>query len=159
MNKEMNNETDLPLSSVLSPECTRNNVPCSSKKRALEIISELASKQLGVPENTVFEAILSREKVGTTGIGNGVAIPHGKLDKECSDNAVGVFLHLEHPITFDAIDNQPVDLLFALLVPSDQCQTHLHSLSLIAKRLADKNLCRRLRSAQSDEELYKIITE
>lgn len=159
MNKEMNNETDLPLSSVLSPACTRNNVPCSSKKRALEIISELASKQLEVPENAVFEAILSREKVGTTGIGNGIAIPHGKLDKECSDNAVGVFLHLEQPITFDAIDNQPVDLLFALLVPSDQCQTHLHSLSLIAKRLADKNLCRRLRSAQSDEELYKIITE
>ncbi|WP_045959811.1 PTS IIA-like nitrogen regulatory protein PtsN [Xenorhabdus poinarii] len=155
----MNNETDLPLSSVLSPECTRHNVLCSSKKRALEIISELASKQLGVSENSVFEAILSREKVGTTGIGNGIAIPHGKLDKESSANAVGVFLHLEHPITFDAIDNQPVDLLFALLVPSDQCQTHLHSLSLIAKRLADKNFCRRLRSALSDDELYKIITE
>ncbi|AYA42549.1 PTS IIA-like nitrogen regulatory protein PtsN [Xenorhabdus nematophila] len=155
----MNNETDLPLSSVLSAECTRNNVSCSSKKRALEIISELASKQLGLPENIVFDAILSREKVGTTGIGNGIAIPHGKLNKECSNNAISVFLHLQQPITFDAIDNQPVDLLFALLVPSDQCQTHLHSLSLIAKRLADKNLCRRLRSAQSDEELYRIITE
>ncbi|PHM27426.1 PTS IIA-like nitrogen regulatory protein PtsN [Xenorhabdus budapestensis] len=155
----MNNETDLPLSSVLSSECTRNNVLCSSKKRALEIISELASKQLNLPENAVFEAILSREKVGTTGIGNGIAIPHGKLETECANNAVGVFLHLEQPITFDAIDNQPVDLLFALLVPSNQCQIHLHSLSLIAKRLSDKNLCRRLRSAQSDEELYKIITE
>ncbi|MCC8378403.1 MULTISPECIES: PTS IIA-like nitrogen regulatory protein PtsN [unclassified Xenorhabdus] len=155
----MNNETDLPLSSVLSPECTRNNISCSSKKRALEIISELASKQLNLPESAVFEAILSREKVGTTGIGNGIAIPHGKLETESSDNAVGVFLHLEQPITFDAIDNQPVDLLFALLVPSNQCQVHLHSLSLIAKRLSDKNFCRRLRSAQSDEELYKIITE
>ncbi|MDC9595827.1 PTS IIA-like nitrogen regulatory protein PtsN [Xenorhabdus anantnagensis] len=155
----MNNETDLTLRSVLLPPCTRNNVPCSSKKRALEIISELASKQLRVSENTVFEAILSREKVGTTGIGNGIAIPHGKLDKESSDGAVGVFLRLEQPISFDAIDNQPVDLLFALLVPSDQCQTHLHTLSLIAKRFADKNLCRRLRSALSDEELYKIITE
>ncbi|WP_340609615.1 PTS IIA-like nitrogen regulatory protein PtsN [Xenorhabdus bharatensis] len=155
----MNNETDLPLSSVLSSECTRNNVSCSSKKRALEIISELASKQLNLPESAVFEAILSREKVGTTGIGNGIAIPHGKLESESSDNAVGVFLHLEQPITFDAIDNQPVDLLFALLVPSNQCQVHLHSLSLIAKRLSDKNFCRRLRLAQSDEELYKIITE
>ncbi|WP_086108153.1 PTS IIA-like nitrogen regulatory protein PtsN [Xenorhabdus vietnamensis] len=154
----MNNETDLPLRSVLSPTCTRNNVPCSSKKRALEIISELASKELKVPEYIVFEAILSREKVGKTGIGNGIAIPHGKVDEKCSNNAVGVFLRLEQPITFDAIDNQPVDLLFALLVPSNQCQTHLHSLSLIAKRFADKNLCRRLRSALSDEELYKIIT-
>ncbi|TOL45015.1 PTS IIA-like nitrogen regulatory protein PtsN, partial [Vibrio parahaemolyticus] len=73
--------------------------------------------------------------------------------------AVGVFLHLEEPIAFDAIDNQPVDLLFALLVPSDQCKTHLHTLSLIAKKLADKTLCKRLRSAQSDDELYSIIIE
>ncbi|MCW7549477.1 PTS IIA-like nitrogen regulatory protein PtsN [Photorhabdus sp. APURE] len=155
----MNNQADLLLSSVLSLACTRNNVHCSSKKRALEIISELASQQLKLPENVVFEAILTREKVGTTGIGSGIAIPHGKLDAESSDQAVGVFLNLEQPIAFDAIDNQPVDLLFALLVPNDQCQTHLHTLSLIAKRLADKNLCRRLRTAQSDEELYSIITK
>ncbi|EBS5739999.1 PTS IIA-like nitrogen regulatory protein PtsN, partial [Salmonella enterica subsp. enterica serovar Eastbourne] len=71
----------------------------------------------------------------------------------------GVFLHLEQPIAFDAIDNQNVDILFALFVPSDQCQTHLHTLSLVAKKLADKALCRRLRQAQSDEELYSIITE
>ena len=63
------------------------------------------------------------------------------------------------PIAFDAIDNQPVDLLFALLVPADQTKTHLHTLSLVAKRLADKTICRRLRAAQSDEELYQIITD
>ena len=66
---------------------------------------------------------------------------------------------LETPIAFDAIDNQPVDLLFALLVPADQTKTHLHTLSLVAKRLADKTICRRLRAAQSDEELYQIITD
>ncbi len=66
---------------------------------------------------------------------------------------------LDQPIAFDAIDNQPVDLLFALLVPADQTKTHLHTLSLVAKRLADKTICRRLRAAQSDEELYQIITE
>ena len=66
---------------------------------------------------------------------------------------------VETPIAFDAIDNQPVDLLFALLVPADQTKTHLHTLSLVAKRLADKAICRRLRAAQSDEELYEIITE
>ncbi|MCE1813580.1 PTS sugar transporter subunit IIA, partial [Enterobacter hormaechei] len=71
----MNNQADLLLSSVLSLACTRNNVHCSSKKRALEIISELASQQLKLPENVVFEAILTREKVGTTGIGSGIAIP------------------------------------------------------------------------------------
>lgn len=73
--------------------------------------------------------------------------------------AVGVFVQLETPIAFDAIDNQPVDLLFALLVPADQTKTHLHTLSLVAKRLADKTICRRLRAAQSDEELYQIITD
>lgn len=155
----MNNDTDMPLSVVLPLACTRNNIVCTSKKRALEIISELASAQLNLPENTVFDALLTREKVGTTGIGGGIAIPHGKISEECSSNAVGVFLRLEEPIAFDAIDNQPVDLLFALLVPSDQCKTHLHTLSLIAKKLADKTLCRRLRMAKSDEELYSIITE
>ena len=159
MNQEINNEANLSLSDVLSISCTRNNIHCTSKKRALEIISELAATALALPENTLFEALLTREKVGTTGIGGGIAIPHGKLDKSEAQTACGVFLHLEQPIAFDAIDNQNVDILFALFVPSDQCQTHLHTLSLVAKKLADKALCRRLRQAQSDEELYSIITE
>ena len=155
----MNNEANLSLSDVLSISCTRNNIHCTSKKRALEIISELAATALALPENTLFEALLTREKVGTNGIGGEIAIPHGNLDKNEAQTACGVFLHLEQPIAFDAIDNQNVDILFALFVPSDQCQTHLHTLSLVAKKLADKALCRRLRQAQSDEELYSIITE
>lgn len=115
-------------------------------------------KQLSLAPQVVFEAILTREKMGSTGIGNGIAIPHGKLEEDTL-RAVGVFVQLETPIAFDAIDNQPVDLLFALLVPADQTKTHLHTLSLVAKRLADKTICRRLRAAQSDEELYQIITD
>ncbi|SPP31882.1 Nitrogen regulatory protein [Arsenophonus endosymbiont of Aleurodicus floccissimus] len=155
----MNCEKKLSLSSVLTPSCTLNNVHCTSKKRALEIISEVAAIALNVPESVVFDSLLTREKVGTTGIGGGIAIPHGKLNENNSSDTVGVFLHLDEPIAFDAIDNQSVDLLFALLVPSEQCKTHLHTLSLIAKQLVDKNLCRRLRAAQSNDELYKIITE
>lgn len=94
--------------------------------------------------------------MGSTGIGNGIAIPHGKLEEDTL-RAVGVFVQLETPIAFDAIDNQPVDLLFALLVPADQTKTHLHTLSLVAKRLADKTIC--LRAALNDEELYQIITD
>lgn len=153
----MNNDSVLQLSTVLNIECTRNRVHCQSKKRALEIISELAARQLGLPPTVVFEAILTRERMGSTGIGNGIAIPHGKLEEDTL-RAVGVFIHLETPIAFDAIDNQPVDLLFALLVPADQTKTHLHTLSLVARRLADKIICRRLRAAQSDEELYQIMT-
>lgn len=153
-----NNDPILQLSSVLTPECTRSGVHCQSKKRALEIISELAAKQLGLPSQVVFEAVLTRERMGSTGIGNGIAIPHGKIEEDAV-NAVGVFIQLETPIVFDSIDNQPVDLLFALLVPAGQTKTHLHTLSLVAKRLADKNICRRLRLASSDAELYSIITE
>ena len=122
----INNDSALQLSNVLNQECTRSQVHCQSKKRALEIISELAAKQLGLPPQIVFEAILTREKMGSTGIGNGIAIPHGKLEEDTL-RAVGVFVQLETPIAFDAIDNQPVDLLFALLVPADQTKTHLKS--------------------------------
>ena len=154
----MNSELTLELSQVLTPECTRNNVDCQSKKRALEIISELAAAQLNLPHQTIFETILNRERMGSTGIGNGIAIPHGKLEEDTL-RTIGVFIHLEHPISFDAVDNQPVDLLFALLVPADQCKTHLHTLSQVAKRLAEKNICRRLRAAKSDQELYDIIMD
>ncbi|AFJ45501.1 PTS IIA-like nitrogen regulatory protein PtsN [Shimwellia blattae] len=153
-----NNDSEFLLSSVLNQECTRSAVHCQSKKRALEIISELAARQLSLPPQVVFEAVLTRERMGSTGIGNGIAIPHGKLEADTL-RAVGVFIQLETPIAFDAIDNQPVDLLFALLVPADQTKTHLHTLSVVARRLADKTICRRLRAAQSDEELYQIITE
>ncbi len=92
-----NNDTTLQLSSVLNRECTRSRVHCQSKKRALEIISELAAKQLSLPPQVVFEAILTREKMGSTGIGNGIAIPHGKLEEDTL-RAVGVFVQLETPI-------------------------------------------------------------
>ncbi|AVQ87424.1 MULTISPECIES: PTS IIA-like nitrogen regulatory protein PtsN [Plesiomonas] len=147
----------MQLSSVLSLDCTRSAVHCSSKKRALEIISELAASRLTVAPQTLFEAMLAREKMGSTGIGNGIAIPHGKM--EPGTTTVAVFIRTEQPIPFDAVDNQPVDLLFALLVPEDQCQQHLQTLSAVAKRLADKSVCRRLRTALSDEELYQILTE
>ena len=153
-----NNDTTLQLSSVLNRECTRSRVHCQSKKRALEIISVLAAKQLSLPPQVVFEAILTREHRGRTGIGKGIAMPPGKREEDTL-RAVGGFVQLETPIAVDAIDNQPVDLLFALLVPADQTKTHLHTLSLVAKRLADKTICRRLRAAQSDEELYQIITD
>lgn len=153
-----NDDPILQLSSVLSQECTRSAVHCQSKKRALEIISELAAKQLGLPSQVVFEAVLTRERMGSTGIGNGIAIPHGKIEEDAK-HAVGVFIQLETPIVFDSIDNQPVDLLFALLVPAGQTKTHLHTLSLVAKRLADKSICRRLRLASNDTDLYNIITD
>ncbi len=153
----MNNDSALQLSNVLN-----QNVPVAGALPEQEACS--GNHQRTGRQTVKFAAAGGvrsdphPRKMGSTGIGNGIAIPHGKLEEDTL-RAVGVFVQLETPIAFDAIDNQPVDLLFALLVPADQTKTHLHTLSLVAKRLADKAICRRLRTAQSDEELYEIITE
>lgn len=146
----------MKLKNVLKLDCTKSAVQCSSKKRALEIISELAADESGQNEQKLFESILNREKMGSTGIGNGIAIPHGRIVN--SNQPIAVLLQCEHPIDFEAIDNQPVDILFAFLVPEDQCKEHLKTLSYIVEKLSDKQICRRLRNACSDQELYDIIT-
>ncbi|WP_255555777.1 PTS IIA-like nitrogen regulatory protein PtsN [Sodalis sp. CWE] len=155
----MINSTAIQISSVLNIECTRSDILCPSKKKALEIVSELAAKQLKIAPKIVLNAVLTRERMGSTGIGKGIAIPHGKLEEEDIHVVAGVFIRLGQPIAFGSIDNQPVDLLFALLVPEELCQIHLHTLSLVAKHLTDKTICRRLRDARNARELYHIITE
>lgn len=144
------------LSNVLSLDCTKSAVHCSSKKRALEIISEIAAEHLDQNPQPLFECILNREKMGSTGIGNGIAIPHGRIQN--SDKAIAILIQCQDPIQFDAIDNQPVDLLFALLVPDAQCKEHLKTLSSMAEKLSNKQVCKQLRTARSDEELYQIMT-
>lgn len=145
----------MQLSEVLSLDCTKSAVQCSSKKRALEIISEIAALHTGQNATELFECMLSREKMGSTGIGNGIAIPHARMSD--SEKAVAVLLQCEEPIEFDAIDNRPVDLLFALLVPEDQCKEHLKTLACMAERLNDKQILKQLRNAESDQELYNIM--
>ncbi|GLT15046.1 PTS IIA-like nitrogen regulatory protein PtsN [Vibrio algivorus] len=145
----------MQLNEVLSLDCTKAAVQCTSKKRALEIISEIAAQHSGLDSNRLFECMLSREKVGTTGIGNGIAIPHGRMLD--SEQAIAVLLQCEQPVDFDAIDSRPVDILFALLVPDEQCKTHLKTLSLMAEKLNDKATLKQLRHAQTDQELYNIM--
>lgn len=145
----------MQLSEVLSLDCTKSAVQCSSKKRALEIISEVAAQHTGQNATELFECMLSREKMGSTGIGNGIAIPHARMTD--SDKAVAVLIQCAEPIEFDAIDNRPVDLLFALLVPEEQCKEHLKTLSCMAERLNDKQILKQLRHAENDQELYDIM--
>lgn len=145
----------MQLSEILTLDCTKSAVQCTSKKRALEMISEIVAEHTGQNSTELFECMLSREKMGSTGIGNGIAIPHARMHS--SDQAVAVLLQCESPIEFDAIDNRPVDLLFALLVPDAQCKEHLKTLSCMAERLNDKLILKQLRKAQSDQELYDIM--
>ncbi len=145
------------IAEFLSPGCTKSAVRSNSKKRLFEIVSELAAQQL--PElsaKEIFDSLLAREKLGSTGIGNGIAIPHGRLTS--SDGVVAVFLQCAEPVAFDAIDNRPIDLLFALLVPANRCEQHLRTLALVAEKLNDRATVKQLRAASSDAELYQLIT-
>ncbi len=144
------------LKNLLSQDSIQLAVPCSSKKRAFEVIAEIAAKQLDQSPQKIFESLLIREKLGSTGIGHGIAVPHGKILN--SSQAICVFLRSDTLIDFDAIDNQGVDLLFALLVPEDQCELHLDTLSEIAKICSKKSICKQLREATSEHAVYEIIT-
>ena len=143
------------LKSILELDCIKHSVECISKKRALELISEIAGEKTGIDSRKIFENMYAREKLGSTGIGAGIAIPHSRVAQ--LESAIAVLLTLEKPIEFEAIDKQPVDILFALLVPEEKVNEHLKTLGAMAQQLNDKSLCRKLRHAQSDEELYRII--
>lgn len=129
---------------------------CTSKKKILEQIAHLASLQL--PNHTdqqILESLMNREKLGSTGIGNGIAIPHGKLKE--TEKAVAVLLVNDTGINYDAIDRKPVDIFCALLVPEDQTDTHLSTLASIAEIFDNKEILRKIRNAVSDTDLYNII--
>ena len=130
--------------------------PASSKKRALQELARLLS--LSAPEldeNAVFDKLLERERLGSTGLGHGIALPHARI--QGIEEACGAFLQLENPIDFDAIDNQPADLIFGLLVPESATEEHLRLLAQLATLFQDAQLCARLRTAQSAAEILDQI--
>jgi len=146
------------LSTMLAENCTKSAVLFNSKKRILEYIAELAQQQLpDMTEYSILEALMTREKLGSTGIGGGIAIPHGKL--QSVSKPMLVFVVSKDPIPFDAIDNQAVDIFCAILIPQEQCQAHLTTLSGIAKLLSQKELTRKIRHAASDQDLYQLLME
>ena len=147
----------MELSTILQPECTTCATP-GSKKKVLELISDLAAVQYPtLSSQEIFESLLAREKMGSTGIGNGIEIHHGKLSN--ISQPVAVLIKCEEPISFDAIDKQPVDILFALLVPADQCEQHLSTLSSMAEKLNNKLIVKQLRKTHDESELYQVITQ
>jgi PTS system nitrogen regulatory IIA component len=141
---------------MLAEDCTKSAVLFNSKKRILEYVAELAHQHMPeLAESTVFEALMAREKLGSTGIGGGIAIPHGKLKSVTTP--VLVFVVSQDGIQFDAIDNQPVDIFCAILIPENQCQTHLTTLAGIARLLSQKDLTRKIRHADTDQALYQLL--
>ncbi|RJX73279.1 PTS IIA-like nitrogen regulatory protein PtsN [Pseudomonas sp. LS-2] len=144
------------LENILTPGRSLVNVPGGSKKRVLEQIANLIARE--VPEldgQVVFESLIAREKLGSTGFGNGIAIPHCRL-KGCT-SPISAVLHLNAPVDFDAIDGAPVDLLFVLLVPEAATDAHLELLRQIASMLDRADVRASLRGAKSSDELYNVV--
>ena len=148
----------MTLQDILLPDCTSCAISGSSKKRILDQICTIASNK--IVEHSPYElleSLVSREKLGSTGIGNGIAIPHGRLAN--AKSVVAVVVTTETPINFDAIDNKPVDIFIALFVPEDACKEHLTTLQSIAKLFGDKQIAKQVRKCQSDEELFNLIQQ
>lgn len=147
----------MEIKSILDPECVIHQYECNSKKRLLETIaSHLCDQKPVLDPGNVFSALIARERLGSTGIGNGIAIPHCRI-QGCKQT-IGVMVTLKTPIDFDAIDSQPVDIIFVLIVPEDHDKDHLQTLASLAETFSDSARLTKIRDAKDAEELYNIIT-
>jgi len=142
---------------ILKPEAVRILSGATSKKRLMQELGFIVEAAYGVPHSRAVGALLERESLGPTGVGNGVALPHARIDG--LDQVVGVMTLLEKPINFDSVDRQPVDLVFALFAPEDAGVEHLKALALVSRTLRDTALCAKLRANTDPMTLYTIVTE
>ena len=147
------------ITELLSPENIRQGVSFSSKKRLFESIAHFVIEQVNDEkgEQVCLECLFEREKLGNSGLGNGIAMPKAKIPVTLSDKAIAVFMQLDTPIYYDSSDGKFVDLVFAVLIPENQCATYMPILSLLTERLTDKNLLKQLRSAKSAEEIWQVF--
>ena len=129
----------------------------ANKKQVLQELAKRAATVTGLKDRFIFDALLQRERLGTTGVGHGIAIPHGKL--EGIDKLFGLFARLEKPVDFDAIDEQPVDLLFLLLAPEIAGADHLKALARVSRLLRNRTICDKIRGSNDGDALYALITE
>lgn len=143
------------LADILAPEAIIPALKINSKKQLLQELSQRAASVTGLAEREIFDVILQREKLGSTGVGNGIAIPHGKL--KSINSIVGIFARLDRPVDFDALDDQPVDLVFLLLAPENAGADHLKALSRIARVLRDNDRLELLRTTNGSDEIFAVL--
>ena len=147
----------MKFSDLLSSKAVKVLSSASSKKRLMHDIADVAEAAYGIPAQRAVEALMERESLGPTGVGHGVALPHARLDSV--DRVVGIFILLEKPIDFDAVDRQPVDVIFALFAPESSGAEHLKALALVSRTLRDTAFCAKLRANHDAATLHTIITE
>ena len=147
----------MQISEILDIERIENNIDVKSKKRALEELSNLmVQDQTQLDTGEIFDSLISRERLGATGVGYGIAIPHGRI-KNC-EKITGAFVKLKESVDFDTSDNLPVDILFALIVPEESTDEHLQVLAFLASMFSDKNFREKLRKSDSPEDTYQLLT-
>jgi PTS system nitrogen regulatory IIA component len=147
----------MDISDLIDPAGVVASLRVTSKKQALQELAKRASELTGIEDRKVFEVLIERERLGTTGVGNGIAIPHGKLAG--LERLHGLFARLESPIDFDSIDEQPVDLICLLLAPETAGADHLKALARVSRLLRDRSMCKKLRGTDKADALYALLTE
>jgi len=147
----------MDLSDLIEAKAILPALRANSKKQVLLLLAEKAAELTGLPEREVFDTILQRERLGSTGVGNGIAIPHGKLAG--IKKITGLFARLENPVEFEALDDQPVDLVFLLLAPESAGADHLKALSRIARVLRDGSTVEKIRSTADAAAIHSFLSE
>lgn len=148
---------NMSLKDLVNPDAILPSLKVTSKKAALQEISEKAAQVSGIPAREIFDALLQRERLGSTGVGNGIAIPHGKLAK--AGRIFGVFARLERPIEYEALDGAPVDLIFLLIAPETAGADHLKALARTARILRDPVTTAKLRATRDAAALYTMLIQ
>lgn len=144
------------FSDLLLPQAVLNDVSAANKKAVLQQLGQVAAQVYNLDAKVIAGVLADRERLGSTGFGGAVAIPHGKLAD--IDHVIGVFIHLAHPVDFQAIDELPVDIIFMLLSPLDAGANHLKALARVSRRLRDRSFVAKLRGAGSPDALYALWT-
>jgi nitrogen PTS system EIIA component len=147
----------MEISDLLQPEAVIADLKAANKKQLLQELARYAARITGVNDRKIFETLLERERLGSTGVGSGIAIPHGKLSD--FKRLYGVFARLGRPIDFDSIDEQPVDLIFLLLAPEGAGADHLKALARVSRLLRDASICEKLRGTETADGLYMVLTQ
>jgi len=144
------------LADLMMPRGVIATLRAGNKRQVLQELARRAATIIGIPDKRIYDALVERERLGTTGIGTGVAIPHCRLSE--LNRLYAMFARLERPVPFEAIDDQPVDLVFLLLAPTEAGADHLKALARVSRLLRDKAMCEKLRGANSADALYALLT-
>lgn len=145
------------LGDLIAPEAVKPSLKVKNKKQLLAELAACASQACGLPERDIFDVLLQRERLGSTGLGQGVAIPHGKMSG--LKQIVGVFARLAEPVDFDAADGEPVDIVFLLLAPEGAGADHLKALARISRLLREGSAVQKLRASKDAAALYAVLTQ